>query len=38
MRADKLARRLGEAKEFGLRRKKSRERNKLAKASRKKNL
>lgn len=37
MRADKLARRVGESKEFGLRTKKNRARNKQAKASRKKN-
>lgn len=36
MRADKLARRVGETKEFANKRKKSRVRNKLAKASRKK--
>jgi hypothetical protein len=37
MRADKLARRVGETKEFANRRKKADRRNKLAKASRKKN-
>lgn len=37
MRADKLARRVGETKEFRNRREKSRERKKQAKASRKKN-
>lgn len=37
MRADKLARRVGETKEFANKRKKSRARAKLARASRKRN-